>query len=142
MNDTGAIVCVALQFLSTMNENDISFIIRGAIFNVYNELGPGLLESVYELALSHELKKAGCEVETQVPVPVWYDGIKLDGGFRLDILVNGLVVIEIKSVENIADVHHKQLLTYLRLARKKLGILVNFNSHDIRSAIHRKVNHL
>ena len=125
-----------------MDENAISYIIRGAIFSVYKTLGPGLLESVYELALGYELRQSGCEVLTQVPVPVLYKEVKLDGGFRLDMLVNGLVVVEIKSVETLAEVHHKQLLTYLRLANKKLGILVNFNSYDIDSAIFRKVNKL
>ena len=125
-----------------MNENDISYIIRGAIFKVYHALGPGLLESVYELALAHELIQSGCDVKVQQPVAIWYEGAKLEGGFRMDILVNDLVVIEIKSVENLAEVHHKQLLTYLRLANKKLGLLVNFNSENIATSIHRKVNNL
>lgn len=109
---------------------------------MYKTLGPGLLESVYELALGHELRQSGCQVETQVPVPVWYKGVKLEGGFRLDMLVNGMVIIEIKSVETVLDVHHKQVLTYLKLTNKKLGLLVNFNSPDIGSAIFRKVNNL
>lgn len=123
-------------------ENKISYNIRGAIFKVYNELGPGLLESVYESALIYELKKNGYNVKSQVALPFYYDEIKFDQGFRLDILVNDLVIIEIKSVEAIADVHYKQLLTYLKLSKKKLGLLVNFNTDSISSSIKRVVNNL
>lgn len=125
-----------------MNENEISYAIRGAIFNVYNNLGPGLFESVYVSALKYELNKTGYIAETQVELPVWYNGIRLEGGFRIDILVNNLVIIEVKSIEKLAEVHHKQMLTYLRLANKRLGILVNFNSNNIRESIFRKVNNL
>ena len=125
-----------------MNENDLSYILRGAIFKVYNTLGPGLLESVYELALSYELKKAGLDVRCQVLIPVMYEDVRLDGGYRADILVNDLVLIEIKSIENIAEVHHKILLTYLRLSGIKLGILLNFNTTGISKSIFRKVNGL
>ena len=125
-----------------ITENDISYKIRGAIFKVYNELGPGLLESVYEAALAFQLKEEGLNVKTQVPVPLVYSGQKLEVGFRIDILVNDLVIIEIKSTENLAEVHHKQVLTYLRLYNKKLGILINFNSNDISKSIYRKVNNL
>ncbi len=125
-----------------LTENDISYKIRGAVFKVYNELGPGLLESVYEAALAFQLKEEGLDVKTQVPVPLIYSGQKLEVGFRIDILVNDLVIIEIKSTENFAEVHHKQVLTYLRLYNKKLGILINFNSDDISKSIYRKVNNL
>jgi GxxExxY protein len=125
-----------------MTENEISYIIRGAIFKVYNALGPGLLESVYEAVLMFELRKAGVEVKSQVALPVIYESEKLDIGFRIDILVNDLVIIEIKSVEQIGDVHHKQVLTYLKLSDKKLGILVNFNTDNITNSIYRKVNKL
>ena len=125
-----------------MTENEISYLVRGAIFKVYRALGPGLLESVYELALGHELTRSGFDIKCQLLLPVWYEGMKLDGGFRVDILVNDSVIIEIKSVEHLAEVHHKQILTYMRLANKKLGILVNFNSQDIGSSIYRKVNKL
>ena len=125
-----------------MTENDISYIIRGAIFKVYNALGPGLLESVYESALMFELKKAGLDARSQVGLPVIYEGEKLDIAFRLDIVVNDLVIIEIKSVEQIADVHHKQVLTYLKLSGIRLGILVNFNTDEITNSIYRKVNNL
>ncbi|GGD65036.1 hypothetical protein GCM10011514_31350 [Emticicia aquatilis] len=125
-----------------MTENDISYKIRGAIYEVYKNLGPGLLESVYEAVLTFELQKLGLKVETQVPVPVVYKDQKLEVGFRLDILVENKVIIEIKSVENLAEVHHKQVLTYLRLTGLKLGLLVNFNSDDILKSIYRKVNNL
>lgn len=125
-----------------MTENEISFIIRGAIFKVYNSLGPGLLESVYVAALVYELKKAGLHVLTEVPVPVIYENEKLELGFRIDILVNNLVIIEVKSIEQLTEVHHKIVLTYLRLAEKKLAILVNFNTDDINKSIFRKVNNL
>ncbi len=125
-----------------MTENDISYIIRGAIFNVYNNLGPGLLESVYVAALIFELKKEGLKVRKEVPVPVYYENEKLEVGFRLDLLVESKVIIEVKSVEKLAKVHHKQVLTYLKLTDIKLGILVNFNVDNIASGIFRKVNGL
>ncbi|MBC7438650.1 MAG: GxxExxY protein [Flavobacterium sp.] len=125
-----------------MTENDISYKIRDAIFKVYNELGPGLSESVYEAALNYQLKKDGFEVKTQVPVSVIYDNQDLNVGFRIDILVENKVIIEIKSVEELSKVHHKQILTYLKLTKLKLGILVNFNCNNILESIHRKVNEL
>ncbi|KAB2925240.1 MAG: GxxExxY protein [Bacteroidetes bacterium] len=125
-----------------MVENDVSFAVRGAIFTVYNTLGPGLLETVYEAALAFQLEQYGMFVRTQVPVPVVFGDVKLELGFRLDILVNDLVIIEIKSVEHLAEVHHKQVLTYLRLTGKRLGILVNFNTDNIAASIYRKVNNL
>ena len=125
-----------------MTENDISYKIRGAIFKVYNNLGPGLLESVYEAALKYELSKEDLKVESQVEVPVIYENIKLELGFRLDLLVNNKVIIEIKSVEKLAPVFHKQLLTYLKLTDKRLGILVNFNSENISESIVRIANGL
>ena len=125
-----------------MTENDISYKIRGAIYEVYKNLGPGLFESVYEAVLTFELQKLGLKVETQVPVPVVYKDQKLEVGFRLDILVENKVIIEIKSVENLAEVHHKQVLTCLRLTGLKLGLLVNFNSDDILKSIYKKVNNL
>ncbi len=125
-----------------MNENDISYKIRGAIFNVYNILGPGLLESAYEAALVYELKKVGLHVQNQVALPMIYEEIKVDIGYRLDIVVEHKVIIEIKSVELLLDVHHKQLITYLKLSGMKLGILVNFNADNISKSILRKVNGL
>lgn len=111
-----------------MELNELTYKVRGAIFTVYNELGPGLLESVYESALSFELTQMGLQNKTQVPLPVVYKDVNLELGFRIDILVENAVIIEIKSVENLHDVHKKQLLTYLKLSGIKLGLLVNFNS--------------
>ena len=125
-----------------MDENELSYKIRGAIFKVYNTLGPGLLESVYEAALCYQLKKDGLKVDNQVKVDVVYDGKVLPVDYRIDILVEDKVVIELKSVESLLPVHHKQLLTYLKLTKKKLGLLVNFNSDDITQSIIRKVNRL
>ena len=125
-----------------MTENDISYKIRGCIFKVYNTLGPGLLESAYELALAHELEKDDLIVKRQVGLPLVYDTIKLDVGYRIDLLVENKVIIEIKSVENLLEVHHKQIITYLRLSGLKLGLLVNFNVEDITEGIIRKVNKL
>ena len=113
-------------------ENQISYSIRGAAFKVYNDLGPGLLESVYESVLQHLLTSEGHKVQAQVPLPVVYQDVKLDIGFRLDLLVNEKVIIEIKSVETLLPVHHKQLLTYLKLTNKKLGILINFNEEPLK----------
>ncbi len=123
-------------------ENDISYDIRGAAFKVHTELGPGLLESVYETALTYELIQKGYNVKNQLGVPMIYANIKMDVGFRLDILVNDLVIVEVKSVETLTDVHHKQLLTYLKLSNKKLGLLINFNSSPLKDSIVRIVNNL
>ena len=128
--------------IDDMKENDISYIIRGVIFKVYNTLGPGLLESVYVAALMYELKKEGLSVSKEVAVPVYYNDEKLEKGFRLDILVEDKVIIEVKSVQNLAEVHHKQVLTYLKLTKLKLAILVNFNVDEIIQGIFRKVNNL
>lgn len=125
-----------------MTENDISYKIRGAIFDIYNELGAGLLESVYVAALEWELLHQGLQVKREVPVPVHYKEVKMDLGFRLDLLVENKVIIEVKSVENLAEVHHKQVLTYLKITKLKLGILVNFNVANIKDGIFRKVNGL
>ncbi len=125
-----------------MTENEISYKIRGAIFDVYNNLGAGLLESVYVAALEWEVINQGLEVKREVPIPVYYKDIKMDMGFRLDLLIENKVIIEVKSVENLAAVHHKQVLTYLKLTKLKLGILVNFNEANIKDGIYRKVNGL
>lgn len=125
-----------------ITENDISYIIRDRVFDVYNELGPGLLESVYEAALAYELKEKGLQLKTQVGLPVNYKNTQLDLGFRLDLLVEDKVIVELKSIETIAEVHHKQVLTYLRLTGLKLGLLINFNCQDISKSIYRKVNNL
>ena len=123
-----------------MTENEISYKIRGAIFKVYNELGSGLFESVYEKALIYQLKKDGLQAKSQVSVPVYYDDHLLDIGFILDILVEEKVIIEIKSIEELSKLHHKQVQNYLGLTNLRLGILVNFNTTAISASIHRKVN--
>ena len=125
-----------------MTENEISYIIRGAIFKVYNKIGPGLLESAYEAALAYEIRKEGLEVKTQLGLPFQYEEIKLEIGYRIDLLVDNKVIVEIKSVEELAEVHYKQVLTYLTLSGKKLGILVNFNTNSIDASIKRIANNL
>ena len=125
-----------------MGENEISKVILDAAFRVHTTLGPGLLESVYEAALTHELRKAGLEVETQVPIPVIYDGVKLPIGFRLDVLVENKVVLELKSCEQLIPIHSKQLLNYLRLADLRLGLLFNFNVESLKGNIIRLANNL
>ena len=125
-----------------MTENEISFKIRACIFKVFNNLGPGLLESAYEAALQYELELEGLYVLTQVPMPMVYQSINMDMGYRIDLLVEHKVVIELKSVETLLDVHHKQVITYLKLSGLKLGLLVNFNTDDISKSIFRKVNGL
>ena len=124
-----------------MTENAITYQIRGAIYDVYKALGPGLLESVYEEALTYELQKRGLKVERQREVPIQYDGHLLSTSLRLDMLVEDKVIIELKSVKELQDVFFKQTLTYLRLTNLHLGILVNFNVNDILdNAIHRVLN--
>ena len=123
-----------------MTDNEISYQIRGAIFEVYNTLGPGLLESVYEEALVYELNQRNLKVERQLEVPIQYKDAILSTSLRLDVLVEDSVIIELKSVKALEDIHFKQLLTYLRLLDKHLGILVNFNTDDISSSIRRVVN--
>ncbi len=118
-----------------MAENEISYKIRGAIFKVYNELGSGLFESVYEKALIYQLKNDGLEVKSQVSIPVYYNKQLLNIGFILDVLVENKVIVEIKSVEELSKVHHKQILNYLRLTNLRLGVLVNFNTDNISTSI-------
>lgn len=122
-----------------MTENEISYIVRGAVFDVYKELGPGLLESAYESALYFELLNAGLKVKKQLALPLVYKDIRLDCGYRIDLLVEDKVIIELKSIEFLLPVHHKQLLTYMKLTGVKLGLLVNFNESDIQKGIFRKV---
>lgn len=125
-----------------MTENEISYIVRGCIFKVFSNLGPGLLESAYEAALLYEIEKTGLNVKSQVALPMIYETVRVDIGYRLDLLVENKVIIELKSVETLLDVHHKQLITYLKLSGLKLGLLVNFNTDDISKSIFRKVNGL
>ena len=123
-----------------MTENELTYEIRGAIFEVYNTLGPGLLESVYEEALVFELEQRGLKVERQVEVPIQYKGNELKTPLRLDLLIENQIIVELKSVEEMKPVFAKQLLTYLRLLDKRVGLLVNFSSENIREGIKRIVN--
>ena len=123
-----------------MDANDVTYEVRGAIYDVYKELGPGLLESVYEEALTFELEQRGLKVERQVQVPITYKGNVLKTDLRLDLIVEDEVIVELKSVEEMKKVFSKQLLTYLRLMDKKIGLLVNFNTDNILTAITRVVN--
>lgn len=125
-----------------MSENELSKIIVNSCFKIHSTLGPGLLESVYEELLAFELRKTELNITRQQGLPVVYEGIKMDLGFRSDIIVENKVIIEIKSVEALAAVHQKQLLTYLRITNLKLGLLINFNEALIRDGIQRIVNNL
>lgn len=125
-----------------MHENDISGIIVDCAIKIHKALGPGLLESVYQAALAYELRKKGLEVLVEHPIPVIYEEVKLEIGFRADLLVEKKVVVETKSIEAIAPVHHKKLLTYLRLSGKKLGLLLNFNVVLMKDGIKRVVDNL
>lgn len=125
-----------------MTENEIAKAVVDAAYQVHTQLGPGLLESVYEIVLAHELNRKGFHVERQKPVTIEYDGLKFDEGFRADMIVNGKVILELKSIETVLPVHKKQLLTYLRLTNLKLGLLINFGSVLIKDGISRVVNGL
>jgi len=125
-----------------MTENDISYKIIGAALELHTALGPGLLESVYESTLAYDLSNLGLKIETQIPKPLVYKEIKLDVGYRIDMLVEDKVIVEIKSVENLAPVHFAQTLTYLKLSDKKLALLINFNTKYLKEGIHRIVNNL
>ena len=124
----------------TMIENEISFKIIGCAMELHRKVGPGLLESAYENALAYELKNAGLMVQQQLAMPFMYKEIKMDVGYRLDLLVENKVIVEIKSVENLAPVHYSQVLTYLKLSGLKLGLLINFNSKLLKDGIHRIVH--
>lgn len=123
-------------------ENEVARQVVDAALSVHRGIGPGLLESVYETALAYELAKRGLRVQRQVAVTFTYDGQRFDEGFRIDLLVEDCVIVEIKSVETIHPVHKKQLLTYLRLGGKRLGLLINFNCELLRGGITRIVNGL
>jgi GxxExxY protein len=125
-----------------MIENELSRIIIGTSIEIHKELGPGLLESIYEEILYYELDQKGLHVQRQLSVPLKYKDMRFDTAFRLDLLVNNRVVIELKSVEKLAPVHYAQLLSYLKLADKKLGLLMNFNTKLLKDGIHRIVNNL
>jgi GxxExxY protein len=125
-----------------MTENEIATQVVDAAFKIHTTLGPGLLETVYEVVLAHELQKRGLRVERQVPIPIAWEGIKFNEGFRADLIVEGKVIVELKSIETVAPVHKKQVLTHLRLMNLKLGLLINFGEELIRNGISRIVNGL
>ena len=125
-----------------MTENELSRIVFDCALKVHQSLGPGLLESAYEECLFYELKKIGLRVEKQKALPLIYEEVKLDVGYRLDIIVENKLIIEIKSVEALNDVHFAQLLTYLKLTNCKLGLLINFNVSLIKNGVKRVVNNL
>ena len=122
------------------NTDSLTYKIIGCAIEVYKQLGPGLLESVYEQALIHELKLNDIPVESQVEIKVKYKGINITNSLRLDLLVDDSVIVELKSVEELKPIHHKQLLTYLRLMNKKVGLLINFNTDNLMDGIKRIVN--
>jgi len=125
-----------------MNENEISHVIIGCAIEVHKQLGPGLLESAYKECLAYELTLQNLNVSKEVPMPIIYKEIKLNHGYRMDLLVNNSVVIEIKSVEFISEVHEAQLLTYLKLGNYKLGLILNFHTLILKNGIKRMVNQL
>ncbi|GAI09448.1 unnamed protein product [marine sediment metagenome] len=125
-----------------MTENEIGKIVVDAAVSVHRDLGPGLLETVYEVALAHVLRQRGLIVERQVSVPIEYCGISFDEGFRADIIIEGKVILELKSIQKVNNAHKKQLLTYLRLAGLKLGYLLNFGEALMKDGITRTVNRL
>lgn len=125
-----------------MTENEISSIIIGSAIEVHKQLGPGLLESSYEICLAYELRIRGLEVETQIALPVIYKEVNLEAGYRIDILVNKKVIIEIKSVDGFSDIHLAQILTYLKLSDLRLGLLLNFNVPKMTDGLKRVVNKL
>lgn len=123
-----------------MELNQISSQILAAAFKVHTAIGPGVLESVYQTCLHHELRKTGLRVEAQVAVPVQYDGLQLESGFRIDLMVEDRIILELKCVEDILPIHKAQLLTYLKLANKPLGLILNFNVVHMRDGIKRIAN--
>ena len=125
-----------------MTENEIAAIVVDACYHIHTRLGPGLLESGYERVLEYELIKRGFHVQREVPIPFQYDGMRFDEGFRADLIVEGKVILELKSVENTAPVHKKQILTYLKLTGMKLGLLINFGAPQIKDGIFPLVNGL
>ena len=125
-----------------MTENELAKVVVDTAFHVHSTLGPGLLESVYQKVLAYELRKRGLQVEEEVPLPVIWDEVKMDVGFRVDLFINRKLIIELKSVERVAPVHKKTLLTYLKLADCRLGLLMNFGEELMKTGISRVVNGL
>ena len=125
-----------------MNENELSHLVVGCAMRVHSALGPGLLESAYEACLQFELIKSGLNVEAQKPLPLVYESVKLECGYRVDLLVESKLIIEVKSIEALAEIHFAQVLTYLRLSNLRLALLLNFNVVHMKDGIRRIVNKL
>ena len=123
-----------------MNENEIGAMVVDHAVRLHMDLGPGLLETVYEVLLAHRLQEAGLNVKRQVPIPIEFQGIRFDEGFRADLIVNDKVILELKSVESVSKAHKKQVLTYLKLTNMKLGFLLNFGEAMMRDGISRIIN--
>ncbi len=131
-----------MQSQESLTENDLSKLVLDAAFKVHSAVGPGLFESVYETILAHELRKVGLHVERQAAIPIRYEALTFDEGFRADLLVEGKVIVELKSVEKLIRVHSKQLLTQLRLSDRRLGLLINFGEARLKDGIARVANGL
>ncbi len=123
-----------------MGSDELTAIIIGAAMKVHSALGPGVLERAYELCLVHELRKQGLKAEAQLELPIEYDGLKIDAGYRIDVLVEGSVILELKTVQTLLPIHEAQLLSYLRLGHKQVGLLINFHVEHLRDGIKRMVN--
>lgn len=123
-----------------MDVNEITGAIVDCAMKVHTALGPGLLESAYEACLKHELRKRGFKVLSQVELPIFYDGVRIDAGYRIDLLVEDTVIVELKAVERLLPIHEAQLLSYLKLSRKRVGLLINFNVEHLKNGIKRLAN--
>jgi len=123
-----------------MGSDELTAIIIGAAMKVHSALGPGVLERAYELCLVHELRKQGLKAEAQLELPIEYDCLKIDAGYRIDVLVEGSVILELKTVQTLLPIHEAQLLSYLRLGHKQVGLLINFHVEHLRDGIKRMVN--
>jgi len=134
-------MCIYFKTL-VMNENELSNLIIGAALSIHRDIGPGLLESVYEECFDFELRERDLKFERQKHIPLIYKNIKLEGAFRADFIIEDKIIVELKAVESIANTHKSQLLTYLKLTDLKLGLLINFNNSLLKDGIHRVVNKL
>ena len=128
--------------MGALNENELATVVMDVAFEIHRKLGPGLLESAYRAVLLHELRRRGLAVEAEVPIPLVWDGVYVDVGYRADLVVEGKLIVELKSTEHVAPVHKKKLLTYLRIADCRLGLLINFGSELLKNGISRVVNQL
>ena len=128
--------------MGALNENELATVVMDVAFEIHRKLGPGLLESAYRAVLLHELRRRALAVEAEVPIPLVWDGVYVDVGYRADLVVEGKLIVELKSTEHVAPVHKKKLLTYLRIADCRLGLLINFGSELLKNGISRVVNQL